>query len=271
LRTGHDEIIFAHRFEGERMILYGVPSISSRYVMARRSEQIDGHIIGDAIVARPLSDLSGPDIVVDEAYDENHGQDSYDEWVCWRRRQGDIYELVLANIETGEQRVIDDGRDGTVYISGIWGDRVVWGVSSDVLKEHRISTGVTREVIRGPDLGPMYGTTVWESYAVYNQQRTGVAWGAILVDLETGEARRVSPPDSRIDQASIHGGRIVWTGFRGGMGIVIYSIASGRSYVLNSCGGIGSEPAIFDRTVIWQGIPNATAPEGIWVTRIGDI
>jgi hypothetical protein len=54
------------------------------------------------------------------------------------------------------------------------------------------------------------------------------------------------------------------------MHIHIYSIRTGREYVLNPSARAGSSPLIFDRTVVWDGL-TAEGVSGIWVTRIGDI
>jgi hypothetical protein len=117
---------------------------------------------------------------------------------------------------------------------------------------------------------------IWDHYVVYNPQpsRRGF-WEVFLVDLDTGEARVISPSDANKDQASIHNGRVIWTNYRGsdshlGMHINIYSIRTGLEYVLNPSTRISSNPLIFDRNVVWHGV-TAEGVRGYWVTRIGDI
>jgi hypothetical protein len=69
---------------------------------------------------------------------------------------------------------------------------------------------------------------------------------------------------------------VIWTDYRGsddvypaGMHIYIYSLRTGREYVLNPSARGGCEPLIFGQNVIWEG--DWEGHGGPWVTRIGDI
>ena len=284
LETGEDSIVFHGDDEGETWLAYGEPGISSRFIIARRITYVNGDFASEAIVARRLSEPSGPDMVIDE-YEQNQryfsgGIEAYEEWVIWRYQppRSGINALVLHNIETGEHRLLDEG-DGqqVLFYADLWGDRVVWGVGEGFLREHRISTGVTRNVLERPELDPMFGASVWQNYAIFRRETSGEPWNVYLVDLDTAEVRRISPHDSNQDQAELHGGRVVWTDFRGsdphfptGMHIVLFSIETEREYMLNPSGVAGSEPFLFGRNVVWNGL-TADGVEGIWTTRIGDI
>jgi hypothetical protein len=282
LRTGEDRLVF----ESQNFSYLG-PAISSRYVVARRLRRGDDGY-EEAIVARRLDDLSGPEIVVEDSYlQDMYGRIRiYDQWVVWQRSTPPSHDnraLYLHNIETGEQRILDQHVPGHGYRSpGIWGDRVVWGqydsVEGETLVEHRISTNTTRDVISDRALRPMYSVSVWEHYAVFNHQPEGygVDWNVMLVDLDTGEVRQITPSDSRQDQGYIHGGRVIWTDFRGaedeypaGMHIYVYSLRTGREYVINPSSIGGANPLIFDRNVVWGGVWEGHG--GVFVTRIGDI
>ena len=241
----------------------------------------DGAPSSRTVVAREVEDRSDTEIELEATNPlEIYSVDVHGEWASWRRRapEAEHLELVLHNIMTGEQRVLDVGREGVVVYGGrLWGDRVVWSTSQGALKEHRISTGVTREVLREPRLAPMYYVSVWDHYAAFNHESYSAPWTVYLVDLDTAEVRPISPADSRQDQPHLHGGRVVWTDFRGGGGpgggmhVYVYSIATGREYLLNPSAPGGSEPRIFDRTVLWQGRAAPDLHGGIWVTRIGDV
>jgi hypothetical protein len=233
-----------------------------------------------SIVARRLDELTGPEIQLIEPSSEYTILEivSSEEWVVWHRQPSSLNgDFVLENIETGEERIIASRTEGALRSPGMWGDRVVWGSSDGNLKEYRISTGVTRNVISEPALDPMYTTSVWEHYALFNHQPDdGREWDAYLVDLDTGETRRVTPSGSNQEQASIGGGTIVWTDFRGssdggpgGMHVYVYSLTTGREYVLNPSAIGGSEPMVYGRNVVWNAVWNDII--GVWATRIGDI
>jgi beta propeller repeat protein len=288
LRTGEDQLVFESWRDGEYSISYSMASISSQYVVVRRLRTRVDHE-GDsmkAIVARRLDDLSGPEIIVDDSHPDADIAlyQAHEEWALWIRTPPATgwNELVLHNIETGEERILDQARSGHgIRGPGMWGDRVVWGqrdeIKGETLVEHRISTNTTLDVLTDPSLEPMYMTSVWENYAVFNHQPHVSDWNAMLVDLDTGEVRQITPSGSNQDQARIQGGRVVWTDYRdsdphypGGSHIFIYSLSSGREYILNpSCLG-GSSPLIFDRNIVW-GADQATGVGGVFVTRIGDI
>jgi hypothetical protein len=292
LRTGEDRLVLEREHDGGNVNDYFEPAISSRYIVAGRysgSFPYHGEGISEAIVARRLDDLSGPVIIVEDSYPEDSYTyiQVYDQWAIWQRSTPHYRQamLVLHNIETGEQRILDgfgsDSLPGHHFRApGIWGDRVAWGridsVNGETLMEHRISTSTTRAVLSDRALLPMYTVSVWEHYAVFNHQPSGGDWNVMLVDLDTGEVRQISPSGSRQDQGYIQGGRVIWTDFRGaedeypaGMHIYIYSLRTGREYVLNPSARGGSEPLIFGQTVIWNGEWNGFG--GPWVTRIGDI
>ena len=176
--------------------------------------------------------------------------------------------------------MLDDESGGTRFFGGnIWGDRVVWAMGYGVLKEHRISTGVTRTVIDDRSLS-IHLVSLWDRYAVFRNEGSGSWLNVFLVDLETGEHHAISPSRFMQEQPDINDGRIVWTDFRGGEGfgggggggmhIFVHSLRTGHQYVLNPSAMGGSEPRIFGRTILWQGRTEG-APGGIWVTRIGDI
>jgi hypothetical protein len=278
LRTGEDSLVFE-----SRTFIYLEPAISSRYTVARSLyREPEGY--REAIVARRLDDLSGPEIVVeDRGFDRHTYVAIYDEWAVWKLLPvGEEPVLILHNIETGEQRVLDQYRSGHgAHAPGIWGDRVVWGqydeVKGETLVEHRISTNTTRDVLTDPALEPMYSVSVWENYAVFNHQPYFSDWNAMLVDLDTGEVRQITPSGSNQDQARINGGRVIWTDFRGssgggppGMHIYVYSLRTGREYVVNPSARGSSEPLIFGQNVVWGGDwEGYNGPP--WVTRIGDI
>jgi len=233
----------------------------------------------EAVVARNLSDLSGPEIVLARYYYEDGLTpifiDVYEEWATWSvpSPSTGYHDLVLCNIETGEQRVIVREHSGySVSIPAIWGDRVVWGTSDQVLEEYRISTGETRTVFHSTtEMGNVGGVRIWENYVTFYNS----GYHPVLLNLDTGEAQQPWPSEGRKDQVSIHGGRVIWTDFRDigphlGMHIYIYSLRTGREYLLNPSAQAGSEPLIFDRNVVWGGL-SADGVDGIWVTRIGDI
>ena len=284
--TGEDTVIFSPSLLGEdHFISYLHPAISSRYILALKVEgyRVDGEARArEAVVARCLSTLSGTEIVLDDSEDQRHVMaiDAYDEWVVWGRHPSstDSNETVLHNIETGDHRVIKRDRDGYyASLAAIWGDRVVWGANGNLLEEYRISTGETRTAFEAPlEMQRIQNVMIWDHYAIYNPQPSGRgSWDIILVDLDTGEARLLSPADTGQDQVSIQGGRVIWTDLRSagphlGMHIYIYSLRDNREYVLNPSARAGSEPLIFDRTVVWDGL-TAEGVSGVWVTRIGDI
>ncbi len=181
LNTGEDRLVFEKHHEVDYYINYGHPVISSKYIVADRIHQpINPRVdeIREAIVARRLDELDGPDILVEDGGTDDYGFIRiYEEWVVWQRNadSGDERALYLHNIETGEQRVLDrTSRDHGFRAPGIWGDRVVWGtrdaIKGETLVEHRISTNTTRDILSDPALEPMYGTSVWENYAVFNHQ-----------------------------------------------------------------------------------------------------
>lgn len=278
LNSGQDSIVLAQRIDNDRNLSFSLPAVSSRYVAARKLETQNSTIAQISVVAVSLTDRSNPELVVDDSpQNDVRGIDTYDQWVSWRRNPGssDDTQLVLHNIDTGEQRILEDESWGAYDLFGsrIWGDRVVWATSGGVMKEHRISTGATREVVNDFDLHPMYYVSLWENYAVFTHEPYSAPWTVYLVDLDAGTVRPISPTDSTQDQSAIHGGRVVWTDYRGhaggpgGMHVYVYSIATGREYPLNLSSRGGSEPVIFDRTIIWQGGPE---PQGIWVTRIAE-
>lgn len=237
------------------------------------------------MVYRRLDDPSGLEIILEDSHPDSTYAwvRAYDEWVIWLRHSPStrLNELVLHNIETSEQRILDQDRAGHgIRGPGIWGDRVVWGtrdeVKGETLVEHRISTNTTRDVITDPALEPMYMTSVWEHYAVFNHQPWDSDWNVMLVDLDTGEVRQITPSGSNQEQGYIQGGRVIWTDYRGsedvypaGMHIYIYSLRTGREYVLNPSARGGCEPLIFGQNVIWEG--DWEGHGGPWVTRIGDI
>lgn len=275
LTNGQDRIVLHKHFEGGRGYNFHNAVISSRYIVARKNDRSDPSNSRLPIVARSLSDLDGPEITLDES--EGMRQvfllDAYEEWVLVVREPYSAsrdFEMVLYNIETGERRIIARGTDDYGFsMPGMWGDRVVWGghiSASGKLQEYRISTGETRDVIDDPDLFPMYTTSVWENWATFNHQPEG-DWDVVLVNLDTGEVRRVLPTSGSQEQGSIHGGRVI---VNSGMSIHVYSIRSDRSYELHPSGTAGSEPMIFDRNVVWNG-RTAEGLTGIWVTQIGDI
>jgi hypothetical protein len=279
LDTGRDEIVFSSRVEGQFSFSYTLATVSSQFVAARRSSSDGETIMGRAVVALNLSNLSGPEITVDDSVQNGiFSIDLYDQWLISRRRpaSSEGTQLVLYDIETGQQWILEDEALVRYEMLGakIWGDRVVWATSEGALKEYRISTGVTREVIRDFSLYPMYYVSIWENYAVFTHEPYDAPWTVYLVDLDAGTVRPISPTDSTQDESVIHGGRVVWTDYRGGgsgpggMHIYVYSIATGREYPLNLSARGGSTPRIFDRTIVWGGGPE---PEGIWVTRIADI
>lgn len=269
LTTGRDDIVFHHREEGERTFNYDRPSISQQYVVARRIQR--GDIRAHRVVAKPLSDLSSLEIVLDDdtAQQSIGGLDVYDEWACWGREREDTggYELVLHNIETGENRVLDDGSSCGLLRARVWGDRAIWGTWCGALMEQRISTGETRTVLENPDFDHMSLLSLWDHYAVFTNKPYGGAWTVYLVDLDTDEISPISDPLTSQDQASIHGGRVVWTDHGNGLHVHIYSLSTGVEYVLNPSHR-GSEPTIYDGTIVWN---NDMEPDGPWVTRIGDI
>jgi hypothetical protein len=234
------------------------------------------------VVAVALNDPSRREIVLD-THDRIGWPDVYGDWACWgRTREDGVREVVLMNIETREERVLDDESSGARFFSShIWGDRVVWSTGYGRLKEHRISTGATRVVLEDRELSPMYFVRVWENHVVFTSEPSSGSWDVYLVDLDTDAVQRISPTGVRQDQSDIHNGRVVWTDFRwieglgggggGGMHIFVYSIRTGRTYVLNPSAIGGSEPRIFDRTILWQGGQPGEDWTGPWVTRIGDI
>jgi hypothetical protein len=282
LSTGEDRIVFPSRIINENQsISYLDPAISSRYIVARRAEIfIAEDEVLEAVVARSLTDLSGPEIVLDDSEQEITGFDVYDEWVVWSRRlhSSGIKERILQNLETGEQRVIiRENGDYSTSLPSIWGDRIVWGVNGDRIEEYLISTGETRVAFEAPpELQPIFDLTGGDHYSAYNfHLSTTDPWNVVLVDLDTSEARVLSPSDGDQEIGYIHNGRVIWTDYRSsdshlGMHIHIYSIRTGREYVLNPSARAGSSPLIFDRTVVWDGL-TAEGVSGIWVTRIGDI
>jgi hypothetical protein len=288
LRTGEDRLVFdSARVDDNSYYNYFQPSVSTQYVIAGKRLWTRYPLeVRELIVARRLDDLSGPEIVVEDS----HPQDSYgyiqvyDQWAIWQRSTPPSHDnraLYLHNIETGEQRVLDQHVRGHGFrCPGIWGDRVAWGqydsVKGETLVEHRISTNTTRDVVSDIALRPMYDVSVWEHYAVFNHQPDYGDWNVMLVDLDTGEVRQISPSGSRQDQAYLHGGRVIWTDFRGaedeypaGMHIYVYSLRTGLEYVIDPSSRGGSEPLIFGQTVVWAAEYEGFG--GIFVTRIGDI
>lgn len=181
-------------------------------------------------------------------------------------------ELVLQNIETGERHALDETDSGSIYSYGVWGDRVVWSTAGGFLKEYRISTGESRVVLEDRDLEAIRYVSVWEGYATFMSEHTRSpgGWMVYLVDLETDELRPLTPESGRADQPLIRNGRVVWTDFRAGRNVYVHSLRTGRDYVLNPS-GVGSEPVMWDRTIVWQGLPSTDARSDLWVTRIGDI
>jgi len=286
--TGEDTVVFFPRDLGEdHFISYLYPAISSRYVLALRVEgyRVDGEARAlETVVARNLTDLSVPEIVLGDSAEQPEiiGINAYEEWAVWSRinTSNGFREDVLFNIETGEQRITDQERgDYGTSLTSIWGDLVVWSTTDGVLKEYRISTGETRVAFRAPpEMRPLQNVTIWDHYAIYNPQPSGRgSWDIILVDLDTGEGRWLSPPDSNQDQVSIQGGRVIWTDYRGadprypwGMHIYLFSLRTAREYVLSSSARSGANPLIFDRNVVWSG-EQELGRSGVWVTRIGDI
>jgi hypothetical protein len=281
LSTGEDRIVFPSRIINENQsISYLDSSISSRYIVARRVEifHAEDEVL-EAVVARSLTDLDGPEIVLDDSDQEISGFDICEEWVVWSRRlhSTGIKERILQNLETGEQRIIirENGEYST-SLPSIWGDRVAWGVNGERIEEYRISMGETRVAFEAPPgMQRVQHVRIWDRYAIYNPVSFHVPWEVILVDLDTGEARVLSPSDGNKEQASIHSGRVIWTDFGGagphlGMHIHIYSLHTDREYVLNPSARAGADPVIFDRTVVWSGLTDEGV-DGIWVTRIGDI
>jgi hypothetical protein len=271
LNTGVDSLFLESHREGGYQHTYDRAAISSRHVILRKMlTDLTTYELTQQVVVVPLDDLSRREIVLD-THDSIGYPQIYGDWACWGRdREDGIRELALMNIETREERVLDDESGGAMFFGGdVWDDRVVWAMGFGVLKEHRISTGVTRTVISNPELGPVL-VSVWDHYAVFRNERSGSPYNVFLVDLETNEYRSISPSLFEQDQPEIYDGRVVWTDLRWGTHILIYSIRTGRQYELNPSAIHGSEPRIFDRTVLWQG-QTAGAPGGIWVTRIGDI
>lgn len=285
LSTGESRTVFRRVINEDPPGGFGYldPVISSRYVVAWRQEyvSISGEIlIRESVVARSLHDLSGPEIILDASLEQHITSiDVYDEWVVWSRRltpAGDK-ERIVQNIETGEQRIILRDPHNTTTIPAIWGDRVVWGANGNLLREYRISTEETRTAYSAsPEMQPIGSVRIWGHRVIYNPQPSGRGtWDIILVNIDTSEARWVTPPDSNQDQPSIHNGRIVWTDFREagshtGMHVYIYSLSTGREYVLNPSGRAGSEPLIFNQNLVWNGV-SADNVGGIWVTQIGNI
>ena len=280
LDTGRDELVFPVIFEETRAFSFGQGAVGSRYVIARRTECFpDGNIGNSDIVARRLDDLEIPIIVVDDTpITDLQNPDVYNEWACWGRTpvSTGVWELVLYNIETGEHRVLDVESPGfNLYAVKIWGDRVVWTDSRARLREHRISTGETRTVLQDGLLGPMFSLSIWEHYVVFQSDPDLPPSQIYLLDLETGEHRRVSPSNAEQEFSFIHNGRIAWTDYRfttggpAGMHVFIYSMRTNREYVLNPSSRGGEHPEIFDRTIIWTGGPEGSG--SIWVTRIADI
>jgi len=284
LSTGEDRVVFPSQVvEEEHAVGYLDPRISSRYVVALMHSEsyIDGEwrFGQEAVVARNLSDLSGPEIVLARYYYEDGLTpifiDVYEEWATWSvpSPSTGYHDLVLCNIETGEQRVIVREHSGySVSIPAIWGDRVVWGTSDQVLEEYRISTGETRIAFHATtEMGNVGGVSIWENYVTFYS----FGHQAVLVNLDTGETQQPLSLESTKESVSINNGRIVWTDFRGaeppaGMHIYLYSLRTGREYVLNPSAIGGSTPLIFDRNVVWGGQQD-TGVVGRWVTRIGDI
>jgi hypothetical protein len=285
LATGEDRIVFPVRMIAEdHAVVYLDPAISSRYVVAWRSEQFyeDGEpAFRQAVVARSLTDLSGPEILLDDSEDQESVAliNVYEEWAVWGRHLSSTgyNETVLHNIETGEHRIIDRDSPGhSASLATIWGDRVVWGTNGEMIEEYRISTGETRIAFEAPpEMQRVQHVRIWDHYAIYNPVSFHVPWEVILVDLDTGEARVLALSDANKDQASIHNNRVIWTDHRGsdshlGMHIHIYSLRTDSEYVLNPSARAGADPVIFDRTVVWSGLTDEGV-DGIWVTRIGDI
>lgn len=277
LTKGTDVLIFPGFRKGDEGYTYFTSSIGSEYVTASKIFWKNDTIDFTQIVARHHSKTDSPEILVDDTPQSDvWSTDVYGSWVVWRRTPDatKIFEIVLKNIETEEFRVLDDESEIGVdlYAVSIWGDRVVWSDSRGRLKEHRISTSTTREVLT--DMGfTMSSVSVWENYAVFTQT-TSHPWQVYLVDLDTSDVRRVSPSTSEQESSFLHGGRVVWSDYRGstggpaGMHVYVYSIENDREYVLNESARGGTNPKIFDRTIIWNGGPE---PEGLWVTRIADI
>jgi beta propeller repeat protein len=273
LRTGEDRLVFE---SGNHA--YFMPAVSSHYVVARKSFREPDRWVDD-VVARSLDDLSGPEILLGDLERQNGIAviNIYEEWVTWLRfpPTTGVDELVLFNIETGEERILDVSYPGHgIRAGGIWGDRVVWGqrdeIKGETLVEHRISTNTTRDVLTDPSLAPMLSTSVWEHYAVFNHQPYFNDWNAMLVDLDTGEVRQITPSGSNQDQARINGGRVIWTDFRTGIHVYVYSLRTGQEYIINPSARGSSEPLIFGQNVVWGGDwEGYNGPP--WVTRIGDI
>jgi hypothetical protein len=234
-------------------------------VTDRRTADLD-----EAVVMLDLGDPSQREIVLD-THDAIGYPQIYGDWACWGRdREDGVREFAFMNIETREERVLDDESEGARFFGGdIWGDRVVWAMGYGVLKEHRISTGVTRTVIDDRSLS-IHLVSLWDRYAVFRNEGSGSWRNVFLVDLETGEHHAISPSRFEQDQPDINDGRVVWTDLRSGTHIFVHSMRSGRQYMLNPSAVHGSEPRIYSRTILWQGRTEG-APGGIWVTRIGDI
>jgi hypothetical protein len=214
----------------------------------------------------------------ENAADHRSALEGHGEWAVWGRRPvaTNVYELVLHNIATGEQRVLDDESDHIDLLRArVWGDRVIWTEAGGLLREQIISTGQTRIVVDDMSLDPMNSPFLWEHLAVFTRERPGMSANVYLVNLETDEVTRISSSATNQAQSKIHDGRVVWTELGGGYSVRIFSIASGLEYVLTPSAvgrGLGSsEPLIWGQTLIWQGQPTPDVPGGIWVTRIGDI
>jgi hypothetical protein len=285
LETGEDRVVFeTYVAEDGHGFGYLYPAISSRYIVSTRQEymRVDGEtVFAEALVARSLDDLDGPEIVIDASVDQDSvgGLDAYGEWVVWGRRRTSTREIqnVLDNIETGEQRILDSSSEYSIGIPHIWGDRVVWSNSGEVIKEYRISTGETRIAYTAPpEHRPLQNVTMWDHYALSNPEISSRGTSdVLLIDLDTGEARWISSPSDHQRYARMHDGRVAWTDYRGavepsGMHIAVYSLATGRDYILNASATGGANPLIFGRTVVWHGAQDFESA-GVYVTRIGDI
>jgi hypothetical protein len=272
LNTGRDELVFLNP-EGMRGS-YLHPAIGSRYVVAQKI-RYEGDESRHEVVARPISDFTAPELVLSTGVfqGELNGLDVYDEWACWGRRnlENDRFELVLFNIDSGAHRVLDGGEECDLLYARVWGDRVIWGDWCGRIHQQIISTGETRVVINDPALEYISLLSLWDHYAVFVSKWTTEPDTVMLVDLDTGEMRAISDPETDQTNAWIHNGRVVWADAGRGNCVRVYSLETDQTYIVNPTSDGAGEPIIYDRTLVWGARPVSEVPETIWVTRIADI
>lgn len=148
LTTGREEYVFHNRRNDMETGYFGYShvSISSRYVVVRRANT---EPFITQVVAKPLDNLSGTEIVLDAdvVQGKSGALDVYEEWVVWSRERTStgVYEIVVHNIETDENRILDSSDQGCGLVRDrVWGNRVVWVTGCGEIKAQDL---VTRDPI----------------------------------------------------------------------------------------------------------------------------